>query len=66
MSSHGIWDKRTCGSAALSVILASGVGLTVCAAKGDLDTPVPASASTAVHTPSEAPTAVCVSAPTGD
>jgi len=38
MSNHQrTWDRRTCCTAALSVVLASGVALTVCAAKGDMD-----------------------------
>lgn len=32
-----LWDRRTIASAALSIVLATGVTLTVCAAKGDLD-----------------------------
>jgi hypothetical protein len=50
------WDRRTCGTAALSILLASGVALSVCAAKGDLDTKAPVASVSPVQSPTAAPT----------
>ena len=49
MSNHRIWDRRTFVSASLSVLLATGLTLSVCAAKGDLNTSTPSAASTPVQ-----------------
>jgi hypothetical protein len=48
-----IWDRRTLGSCALSILLATGVTLSVCAAKGDLSTSVQPPAKSSVQSPTE-------------
>ena len=54
-----LWDKRTCGQAALALAVAIGLSVSVCAFKGELATPAPTVHVSVVQSHTAAPTQSC-------
>lgn len=53
---HRLWNKGTCGYALLSLLVATGISLTVCAAQGQLNGPVEPAAHSVSAPPSSCST----------